>query len=174
MPAAVTTAFLGEIEKRGDQDAAGALAALAVLATGNAAVAALAGVERLAVDGVRSPAAGRVGAATVREAGRLGDGDAELLVALLERPKSRRLQVAVLGVEHEDTGGALVECMLSPPMPAAEARSLLDQTEDGYRSERLEVDELVARAVSAAQRAVDPTSRSVTRRRSPCRSSRGP
>jgi hypothetical protein len=155
MPAAVTTAFFGEIEKRGDRDAAGALAALAVLATGDAAVAALAGVERLAVDGVRSPAAGKVGAATVREAGRLGDGDAELLVALLERPKSRRLQVAVLGVEHEDTGGALVECMLSPPMPAAEARSLLDQTEDGYRSERLEVDELVARAVSAAQRAVD-------------------
>jgi hypothetical protein len=122
MPAAVTRAFFDEIEGRGGEDAAGVLAALAALATGDAAVAARAGVERLRLAGVSSPAAGRVGTATVREAGRLDGDGAELLVALLGRPKARRLPVAMLGIETEDTGGALVECMLSPPMPVPRSR----------------------------------------------------
>jgi hypothetical protein len=155
MPAAVTDAFFDELERRGDEDAASVLEALAVLATGDAALAARAGVERLGLAGVTSPAAGKVGAATVREAGRLDGGDAELLVALLGRPKARRLQVAVLGIEHAGTGGALVECMLSPPMPAAEARAVLERAGDGPPAEAIEVAALVARAASAARRAVD-------------------
>jgi hypothetical protein len=156
MPAAVIGAFFGEIEARGDEAAASILSALAVLCTGDAATAALDGVERLAARGVSSPATGKVGGAVVRAAVAMTSDDAELLVALLGRPKGRRLQVAMLGIEHADTGGALVECMLSPPMPAAKARALLEQTDDaGRRAEPIEPDELVARALAAAQLAVD-------------------
>jgi hypothetical protein len=155
MPPAVVSGFLSEIERRGDQTAAGVLAALAVIATGDTALGALAAVERLAGAGIRSPATGKVGTATIREAARMADTDAELLVALLGRPKSRRLQVAVLGIEHEDTGGALVECMLTPPMPAADARALLRDTDGGDHPEPIATDSLVERAIAAAQRAVD-------------------
>jgi hypothetical protein len=156
MPSEVATAFVGEIERHGDEGAAGVLAALAVLAKGEVAATARASAERLACRGVTSPAAARVGAATVREARCMAGGDADLLLALLERPRTRRLQVAILGIEHEETGGALVECVLTPPLPAAEARSLLEKTADDARSpERIGVDALAARAVSAAQRAKD-------------------
>ncbi|HEX3874900.1 MAG TPA: hypothetical protein VHW26_12185 [Solirubrobacteraceae bacterium] len=156
VPAAVTEAFFGAIESGGDQNAAGILAAFAVLARGDAAMWALGGVERLAAGGVRSPATGKVGAATLREAGRLADDGAELLIGLLGRPKARRMQVVVVGVERADTGGALVECMLSPPMPAAEARELLEQaSEAGGQAESIVVDEFVTRVAAAAQRAVD-------------------
>ncbi|HWH09489.1 MAG TPA: hypothetical protein VG165_00025 [Solirubrobacteraceae bacterium] len=155
MPAAVSAGFFGEIEKRGDQDAAGMLAALAVLATGDAALNALAGVERLALKGVRSPVTGQVGAATVREAARLEGGDVDLLVAVLGRPRTQELQVGLLGVEREETGGALFQCMLSPPMPEADARALLEQAAGGGRAEPIEIETLVADAVSAADRAVE-------------------
>ena len=156
MPPEVATAFVGEVERRGDEGAAGVLAALAVLASGEVAASARASAERLACSGVTSPAAARVGAATVREARCMAGGDADLLLALLERPRTRRLQVAILGVEHEETGGALVECVLTPPIPASEARSLLEKTADnGPSPERIGVDALAARAVSAAQRAKD-------------------
>jgi hypothetical protein len=86
---------------------------------------------------------------------RRGD-DAELLLALLERPRTRRLQVAILGIEREETGGALVECVLTPPLPAAEARALLETTaDDRAYAEPIAVGALAARAVSAAQRAKD-------------------
>jgi hypothetical protein len=155
MSPAVTAAFLGEIERHSDQLAAGILAALAVVASGDTAVTALAAVERLAAAGIRSPATGKVGTATVLEAARVADTDAELLVALLGRPKSRRLQVAVLGIELGDTGGALVQCMLSPPMPAADARELLTETAGGERPTPIATDALAARAAAAAQRSVD-------------------
>jgi hypothetical protein len=156
---AVTDVFIREIERSGDQRAAGVLAALAVLATGDMAAAARAGVERLERAGVTSPLLGKLGTAAVTEAARLAsheDDAAELLVALLGRPRARRLQVAVLGVEHAETGGALVECMLSPPMPAAEARALLEATTpDGAAAEPIAVDVLVSCAVAAARRAVE-------------------
>lgn len=155
LPPAIADVFLGEIERRGDQGAAGMLAALAVLATGDRALNALAGVERLAVKGVRSPLAGQVGAATVREAARLPGGDLEILIALLGRPRTQQLQVAMLGVEREETGGALFQCMLSPPMPEADARALLEQAGDGGRSEPIAIDALAAAAVSAANRSVE-------------------
>ena len=130
MPSAVATAFVREVERHGDQGAAGVLVALGVLASGEVAAAARACAERLARSGVTSPAAERVGAASVREARCVAADDAELLLALLERPRTRRLQVAILGIEREETGGALVECVLTPPLPAAEARALLETTAD--------------------------------------------
>ena len=156
MPSEVASAFLDEIERQGDEDAAGILAALAVLATEEIATSARACAERLARAGVRSPAVERVGVASVREARCVARSDAELLVALLGRPRTRRLQVAILGVEHEETEGALVECALTPPLPAAEARSLLESTEDDAdHAEPIGVDALAERATAAARRAKD-------------------
>jgi len=156
MPPEVATAFVGEVERHGDAGAAGILAALAVLASGEVAASARASAERLARSGVTSPAADRVGAASVREARCVAADDAELLIALLGRPRTRRLQVAILGIEREETGGALVECRLTSPLPAAEARALLETTaDDAPYAERIAVDGLAARAVSAAQRAKD-------------------
>lgn len=156
MPSEVASAFFDEIERQGDEDAAGILSALAVLATEEIAASARACAERLARGGVTSPAVERVGVSSVREARCVARSDAELLVALLGRPRTRRLQVAILGVEHEETEGALVECVLTPPLPAAEARSLLESAgDDADRAEPIGVDALAARAMAAARRAKD-------------------
>ncbi len=156
MPPAVAEAFVGEIERRADEDAAGVLAALAVLASGENARAARASLERLARAGVTSALTPRLGTATVREATRIVGDDAELLVLILGRPRTRRLQVAMLGIELEETGGALVDCVLTPPLPAAEARSILAEALAGDGApEPIGIEGLAARAASAAQRAQD-------------------
>jgi hypothetical protein len=156
MPPGVAEAFVGEIERRGDVDAAGVLAALAVLGSGEVAGAARASLERLAGDGVTSPLTPRLGTATVREATRIAGEDAELLVVVLGRPRMRRLQVAMLGIELEETGGALVECVLTPPVPAGEARSMVAEAlGGGVASEAIEIEALASRVASAAQRSKD-------------------
>ncbi len=156
MPPAVAEAFVGEIERRGDEDAAGVLAALAVLASGGNAVVARASLERLARGGVTSPLTPRLGTATVREATRVAADGAELLVVVLGRPRTRRVQVAMLGIELEETGGALVECVLTPPLPAAEARSMLAEAlAGGGTPEAIGIESLAARVATAAQRARD-------------------
>jgi hypothetical protein len=61
----------------------------------------------------------------------------------------------MLGIEHEETGGALIECMLTPPMPAREARALLRAlTAEPSAPPVDEIDpaELTRRAVAAARR----------------------
>ncbi|HEU0316007.1 MAG TPA: hypothetical protein VFR49_01690 [Solirubrobacteraceae bacterium] len=156
MPPAVAEAFVGEIERRGDEDAAGVLAALAVLASGETAVAARASLERLAGGGVTSSLTPRLGTATVREATRIAADGAELLVLVLGRPGTRRLQVAMLGIELEETAGALVECVLTPPLPAREARSMLAEAlAGGGTPEPIGIEALAARVAAAAQRAKD-------------------
>ena len=60
---------------------------------------------------------------------RIESEGAELLVALLARPGSSNVQAAILGIEHHDTGGALVDCGLTPPAAVSEARELLDGTD---------------------------------------------
>ena len=156
MPPAVAEAFVGEIERRGDEDAAGVLAALAVLASGQNARTARASLERLARAGVTSPLTPRLGTATIREATRIVVDDAELFVVIIGRPRTRRLQVAMLGIELEETGGALVECVLTPPVPAAEARSILAEALAGDGApESIGIEALAARVASAAQRARD-------------------
>ena len=102
------------------------LPALAVLAAEPLAGHARASAQRLAGEGIVSPAAAGVGTLAVQEAVRIESKGAELLVALLARPGAEKLQAAVLGIEHHDTGGALVDCVLTPPAPADEARELLD------------------------------------------------
>ena len=50
---------------------------------------------------------------------RIEGAEAELLVALLRRPGAREVQAAMLAIEHEHTGGALVQCALAPPARSA-------------------------------------------------------
>jgi len=158
MPTEVGAAFLDAIEERSDEGAAGLLAAIALVAREPLAGQARAAAERLAEEGIVAPATRRLGTLAVKDAVRMDGGDAELLVATLRRPRGRLAQVAIVGIDHEETGGALVECVLTPPLPAAEARGFITgvAARDGAPSPRpIAADELAMRAVTAAQRAVE-------------------
>ena len=125
-PPEIGFAVVDAIAARGDADAAAVLAGIAVLAADPLAGHARASVQRLAGEGIVSPAAAGVGTLVVKEAVRIDSANAELLVALLARAGELDLQAAILGIEHDETGGALVECGLTPPAPVSEARELLD------------------------------------------------
>src|SRR3954453_17298016 len=154
MPAAVAAAVFAAIEARRDPDAAGVLAALATLAAEPLAAQAASGAERLAGDGIVSAAA-RGGRLAVQEAVRVEGAGVELLVALLRRPGARELQPAMLAIEHEHTGGALVQCALAPPARFKDARDLLDGVAGASAPEPVAPGELAARVVAAAHRAID-------------------
>ncbi len=155
MPPELAAAVFAEIERRGDGGAAGLLSAIAVVAGEPLAGQARTAAERLSRKGVRSPAE-LLGDLSVREAVRIDGGDAELLVALLGRRGAAEVQVAMLAVEREDTAGALVECMLTPPLSDAEARTLIAEVPAGRGlPQPVDAAELTARVAAAARRAVD-------------------
>lgn len=155
VPDDVGIAVVEAIEARRDPDGAGMLAALGVIAAEPLAAQAGAAAERLAGEGIVAPAAAGLGTLAVEDAVRIDGPGAELLVVLLRRPGARDVQAALLAIEHEDTEGALVECALTPPAPVVEARELLDGVDGGAPPEPIAPDELAARVVAAAQRAVD-------------------
>src|SRR4051812_2989171 len=134
--------------------AAGGPARLAALPAEPLAGQAACGAERLAADGIVSAAAG-VGMLAVQEAVRVEGAGVELLVALLRRPGAREVQPAMLAIEHEHTGGALVQCALAPPARFKDARDLLDGVEGASAPEPVAPGELAARVVAAAHRAID-------------------
>lgn len=154
VPPEVGFAVVEAIAARHDADAAGVLAALAVLAAEPLAGRAQANAQRLADEGIGSAAGAEVGTLAVQEAVRIESTEAELLVALLARPDAEEIQAVLLGVEHHDTGGALVDCALTPPAPLSEARELLDGA-DGTVTQPIAAEELADRARTAARRAVD-------------------
>src|SRR4051795_11039913 len=86
LPAEAVSAVLAGIEARRDPNAAGLLAAIAVLAGEPLAAQARAGTKRLAGDGITSPAAAGLGTLAVKEAVRIEGAGVELLIALLRRP----------------------------------------------------------------------------------------
>jgi hypothetical protein len=155
MPAEVAFAVVDAIEARRDANAAGVLAAIAVLAAEPLAGQAHASAQRLAAEGIVSRAAAGVGSLAVEEAVQIQSGGAELLVVLLARPGAQEAQAAILGIEHEETGGALVDCGLTPPAPMSEARELLDGLEGAAAPRPIAADELAERVLAAARRAVD-------------------
>jgi hypothetical protein len=158
LPPEVAEAVFAEIERRGDSGAAGLLAAIAALAGEPLAARAGAGAGRLERSGVVSPVAGRLGALAVGEALRFDGAGAELLVAQLRRPGTEEIQVSVLAVELQETAGALVECMLTPPLSAGEAQALIDELAaagEGGEVRPVDAAELAGRVVAAARRAVD-------------------
>jgi len=123
IPAEVGAPVVRAIEARRDATSAGVLAALGVLAARPLADQAREGLRRLADEGVASPSTSAIGTLTVGEAMRIEhvSGDAELLAALLARDDGNEVQAAIFGIEHRETGGALVECVLAPPAPADDA-----------------------------------------------------
>jgi hypothetical protein len=155
LPSEVGAAVVEALQERRDPNAAGVLAAFAVLAPEPLAGQARAGADRLAGEGIVSPGAAGVGTLAVKEAVRIDSSNAELLVVLLARPGEPDLQAAILGIEHRETGGALVDCGLVPPAPAGEARELLDGVEGAAAPRPISAEELAARVLAAAQRAVD-------------------
>jgi hypothetical protein len=155
LPADAVSAVLAAIEARRNPDAAGVLAAIAVLAAEPLAAQAAAGAQRLAGDGIASPAAAALGMLAVEEAVRIEGAGVELLVALLRRPGAREVQAAMLAIEHEHTGGALVQCALAPPARFHDARELLDGVDGASAPEPVAPGELAARAVTAARRALE-------------------
>ncbi len=154
IPPEVGLAVVEAIAARGDADATGVLAALAALAAEPLAGQARASAQRLARDGITSPATARVGTLAVQEAVRIQSDSAELLLALLARPRTEQVQVAVLGIEHENTGGALIDCALTPPTALSEARELLVGA-DGTLTQPIAARELAERVKTAARRAID-------------------
>src|SRR3954452_12198530 len=154
MPAEVAAAVFAAIEARRDPDAAGVLAALAALAGEPLAAQAASRMQRLAADGIISAAAG-VGMLAVQEAVRVEGAGVELLVALLRRPGAPEVQPAMLAIEHEHTGGALVQCALAPPARFRDARDLLDGVAGASAPEPVAPGELAVRVVAAAHRAID-------------------
>jgi len=154
VPAAVGRAVLDGIAARRDANAAGALTTLAVLAAEPFAALARANAQQLASEGIASHAADTVGMLAVEQAVRITSEGAELLVALLKRPGAEDAQAAILGIEHRETGGALVDCGLTPPAPVSEARELLEGIE-GTTPQPIDADELATLTVAAARRAVE-------------------
>jgi hypothetical protein len=156
MPQQVASAVLDAIEARGDVDAAGLLAAVGVLAAERLAGRSRAGAQRLADKGIVSPIAAGVGMLAVQDAARIDCPDAELLVVLLRRPGAHEVQTALLGIEHQDTGDVLVRCALTPPTPIAAVHELLsDGVHYGDAPVPIAAEELTARVLAAARRAVD-------------------
>ena len=155
IPAEVASAVIEAIDARRDANAAGVLAAIAVLAAEPLAGQAHASARRLAGEGIVSRAAAGVGTLAVQEAVRIESAGAELLVVLLARQGAREVQAAILGIEHQDTGGALVDCGLTPPAPVSEARELLDGVDGAAAPRPIAADELAARVLAAARRTVE-------------------
>jgi hypothetical protein len=158
LPAAVPTALLAEIERQGDPGAAALLHAVAVVAGEPLAAQARTAAQRLGEAGVVSPLAHRLGTLKLREATRIDGGDAELLVAHLRRPGTRKTQLALLGIDRGESAGALVSCMLTPAIGAAAARRLVEavESDEGAAAPQpLAAEELTASVRSAAQRAID-------------------
>lgn len=155
LPPEVGSALIDALADQRNTNTLGVLAALSLLGSHPLADRARAGAQRLMAEGVASPAAEQVGLLRIEAAMRVKDDEAELIAAVLGRPGSADLQVAVFGIEHEETGGALIESRLAPPEPAADAREVLEGVPDAPAPELIGADEVTQRVIAAARRAVD-------------------
>ena len=156
IPAEVGAAVVRAIEARRDATSAGVLAAFGALAAQPLADQAREGLRRLADEGVASPSTSAIGTLMVGEAMRIEhvSGDAEVLAALLVRDDGSEVQAAIFGIEHRESGGALVECVLASPAPADEARDLIDAVDGAEPPQPIEPQELTRRVIAAAQRSI--------------------
>jgi hypothetical protein len=142
-------------ERRGDPPAAGLLEALAALARQPLAGQAAAALDRLRARGVDSPLAGRVGRLQLSQARIIEDEIADRLLLVLERPREREAQLVTLVVEREETGGALVDGLLTPPASRREVRSVLRKALRGLQDRQLARDDLAERLLTATARAAE-------------------
>jgi len=156
VPEAARRVVVDAIEARADPIAAATLAALAVLAPSPLAAHAHEAAVRLASFGVTHPSVAQIGTLSVHSAAAGADDGTEMIVAVLARPGSRDRQVLVLGIDSATD--ALIECMLTPPLPRGEAEQLLREPTtdlDAWPLKPLATDELVARVIATAGSACD-------------------
>lgn len=153
VPEVARRVVVDAIAARADPIAAATLAAFAVLAPAPLAAHAREAAALLAGRGVTHPALAHIGALSVESAAVAADEDTEMIVAVLARPGSRDRQVLALGI-HMPTD-ALIECMLTPPLPRREAGRLLREATNDASAPLLATDELAARVTATAARARD-------------------
>jgi hypothetical protein len=154
-PEEVGLAVLEAIASRGSATAASILAAIAALASEPLNSQARRLAQELTADGITAVAS--IAALSIRGAVRIEhrSGDAEVLVALLERDGDEDVQSAIMGIEHRETDGALVECLLSPPTGVDEAHELLEAVDGAAPPAPIDAEELTNRVIAAAQRSVE-------------------
>jgi hypothetical protein len=142
---------------RKDELAAGILAALAELAPARLATLAAEERDRLARDGIESALAEAVGTLQARECYRftLGDGEAEILGALLQRAGERKVQADGVILEHEVCGGVVVDGILGEPDKPASALRLLAEPEPGAVADLIDAGELADALGGALAHMVD-------------------
>jgi hypothetical protein len=155
VPAEAGFAVIDAFASLGDAHAHGMLAAVAALARPPLAGRAQAAAQRLAAGGAVSPAADQVGTLTVEAAMRVEDEEVELIAAVMARPGSPDRQVAIFGIELAETGGALVECQLSPPVSADDAHQTLHGPEGAPAPTPIPPSEVGEEVRAAAQRAAE-------------------
>jgi hypothetical protein len=156
VPEAARRVVVDAIGARGDPIAAATLAALAVFAPGPMAARAHEAAGQLLGRGVTHPSIARIGTLSVESVTVGVDEGVEMIIAVLARPGSRDRQVLALGIDVPTD--ALIECMLTPPLPRHEAERLLRKpTEDRGAPllAPLATDELAARVIAAAACARD-------------------
>ena len=149
--------MLEAIEARRDADAAGVLAALAVLAAEPLAAQARASAQRLAGEGIvvarrgRGRDARRRGGGADRGPGRRAAGRAAARGPARERSRRRSL-----GIEHQDTGGALVRVRADAAGAGQPRRATCCDGVDGAaRRSRSRPTSWSRACVAAAHRAID-------------------
>jgi hypothetical protein len=142
-------------QRRGDPRAAALLETVAALAREPLAGQARAALDRLQASGVKSPLAGRVARVELSDARIIEDQAADRLLVVLRRPREREAQIAILVVEREETGGALIEALVTPPAPRREVRSVLREALAGVQDRTLAGEELGPRLQAAAARAAE-------------------
>jgi hypothetical protein len=156
VPEAARRVVVDAIAARADPIAAATLAALGVLAPAPLAAHAREAAVLLAGRGVTHPAVAHIGTLSVDSVAAGADDDTEMIVAVLARPGSRDRQVIVLGIDLAND--ALIECMLTPPLPHREAERLLRKLTNDASAPPLAplaADELAARVTATAARARD-------------------
>lgn len=156
VPEAARRVVIDAIEARADPIASAALAALAVFAPSPLAAHTREAAARLAGRGVTHSFVADIGTLSVDSAAAGADDDTEMIVAVLARPHSRDRQVLVVGIDV--TTDAMIECMLTPPLPRRDADRLLrNPTNDASAPPLapLTTAELAARVIATAGRARD-------------------
>jgi hypothetical protein len=155
LPTEAGFAIIDGLAARGDGHAASVLAALSVLASKPHRDRAATCVRALESAGVVSAGANQVGLLTIDSAMRVQDDGAELIAVLLARPESTDLQPVLCGIEHQESGGALLTCRLGPPEPVGDARKVLSGAGDPSTPEPIDGEEVRRRVVTALQRTVE-------------------
>jgi hypothetical protein len=156
VPELARRVVIDAIEARADPIASAVLAALAVFAPSPLAAYAHEAAIRLAAHGVTHPSGALIGTLSVDSAAAGADEDTEMIVAVLARPGSRDRQVVVVGIDVATD--ALIECMLTPPIPRRKAERLLRKPlsdPDAPPLAPLATEELAARVIATADCARD-------------------